>query len=398
MTQIVRDPRAQRLTTPLTLLLTLAAAVGTSATYPLVPAVSDVAQTLGTSVSSIGLALGSGPFGYFCGLGLIVPLVDRLSPKYLLGVLFGVLAAALASASVVGSAWQLALVGVVVGAMSAVGAALSSLVGRWASPGRRATQLGLVTAGISGGIIAGRLVGGWLTDLLGWREMLLVYALVSLTVAVALAATVPADRAPSEHSYRRTLARLPALLRQRPLRLAAARGACWFLAFCAVWAGIAVALSGPPFGYSAEHIGYYAAAGLLGIPATQVAGRLTDRVGARTVLVGGLTVALLALLSLAFTLRNPPAVIVCLALFDAGTFAAQVANQSTVLAIDPAAPARYNSAYMMIFFIGGSLGTALAAPAVEWLGWTATVLTLVVAVGAALALSLVPGTTDLVEP
>jgi predicted MFS family arabinose efflux permease len=395
VTQVIQHRSTQRpLTTRLVLLLTLAAAIGTSATYPLLPAVSDVAQALGTSVSATGLALGSGPFGYFCGLALVVPLVDQLNPKYLLGVLFGVLAAALALTSFVGSAWQLALTGVMVGAMSAVGAVLSSLVGRLALPDRRATQLGMVTAGISGGIIVGRLVGGWLTDLLGWREMLLVYALASLTIAIVSTACVPADQAPTTDSYWRTLARLPGRYRLRPLRLAAARGACWFLAFCAMWAGVAVALSRPPFGYSAEHIGWYAAAGLLGIPATHVAGRLTDRVGARKVLVGGLALALVALVALALMLPNPPAVIFCLALFDAGTFAAQVANQSTVLAIDPAAPAAYNSAYMMVFFVGGSLGTALAAPAVEWLGWTTTALMLVIAVGAALALSLVSNATD----
>jgi predicted MFS family arabinose efflux permease len=389
MTQALQQPHIQqRLRTPLVLLLTLAAAVGTSATYPLLPAVSDVAQGLGTSVSATGLALGSGPLGYFCGLGLVVPLADRLNPKYLLGVIFSVLAAALAMTALVGSAWQLALACMMVGAMSAVGAVLSSLVGRLALPERRATQLGMLTAGISGGIIAGRLVGGWLTDLLGWRQMLLVYALASLAIAIALTACVRADSVPSTDSYWRTLARLPGRFRLRPLRHAAARGACWFLAFSAMWAGIAVALSRPPFAYSAEQIGLYSAAGLLGIPATHIAGRLTDRVGARKVLVGGLALALLALLSLAFMLPNPLAVVISLALFDAGTFAAQVANQSTVLAIDPTAPAGYNSAYMMVFFIGGSVGTALAAPAVEWLGWTVTALMTVIAIGAALVLSI----------
>jgi predicted MFS family arabinose efflux permease len=58
--------------------------------------------------------------------------------------------------------------------------------------------------------------------------------------------------------------------------------------------------------------------------------------------------------------------------FDAGLFAAQVANQSTVLAIDPAAPAQFNSAYMVVYFVGGSLGTAFGAAAVGWLGWPVT--------------------------
>jgi predicted MFS family arabinose efflux permease len=62
----------------------------------------------------------------------------------------------------------------------------------------------------------------------------------------------------------------------------------------------------------------------------------------------------------------------CLALFDAGLFAAQVANQSTVLAIDPTAPAQFNSAYMLVYFIGGTLGTAFGAAAVGWFGWAAT--------------------------
>ena len=50
----------------------------------------------------------------------------------------------------------------------------------------------------------------------------------------------------------------------------------------------------------------------------------------------------------------------------------RVANQSTVLAIDPAAPAQFNSAYMLVYFIGGTLGTAFGAAAVGWFGWPAT--------------------------
>ncbi|WP_306362150.1 hypothetical protein [Nocardia sp. CC227C] len=37
------------------------------------------------------------------------------------------------------------------------------------------------------------------------------------------------------------------------------------------------------------------------------------------------------------------------------------------------APARFNNAYMVVYFIGGSLGTAFGAAAVGWLGWAATV-------------------------
>jgi predicted MFS family arabinose efflux permease len=116
----------------------------------------------------------------------------------------------------------------------------------------------------------------------------------------------------------------------------------------------------------------YAFAGLLGIVATRVAGAWTDRVGARRVLLVGLLVALTAAATLGVCLSNTALTLTCLALFDAGLFAAQVANQSTVLAIDPAAPAQFNSAYMLIYFVGGSAGTAFGAAAVGWFGWPAT--------------------------
>jgi predicted MFS family arabinose efflux permease len=116
----------------------------------------------------------------------------------------------------------------------------------------------------------------------------------------------------------------------------------------------------------------YAFAGLLGIVATRVAGAWTDRVGTRRVLLVGLVVAMTAAATLGACLSNAALTLTCLALFDAGLFAAQVANQSTVLAIDAAAPAQFNSAYILIYFVGGSAVTAFGAAAVGWFGWPAT--------------------------
>src|SRR5207248_1205255 len=148
--------------------------------------------------------------------------------------------------------------------------------------------------------------------------------------------------------YLESLRTLPArYVRVAPLRLAAGRGTLWFFSFCAVWAGLAVALSQPPFSYSSERIGGYAFAGLLGIVGTRVSGAWTDRVGARRVLLVGLLIALAATVTLGAWLSNTAVTLVCLALFDAGLFAAQVANHSPVLTIHPSAPAQYHTAFML---------------------------------------------------
>ncbi|MGW5385195.1 MFS transporter [Nocardia sp. NPDC003963] len=377
------------LRTPVVWFAALAAALGTATTYPLQPAVAEVAGSLHTSPAAVGAALAGGPIGYLVGLVLLVPLVDRFPPRTVVSVQFAALAAALAVGAAVGSSAQLGVLVGLIGAGSAVGAQLSSVAGRFAAPRRRATVLGVVTAGISAGILVGRIVGGWLAEMIGWRAMLFVFAGACAAVAVGARFALPAAVGRTTAGYLATVRGIPGLLaRFAVLRRAAIRGALWFFAFCAIWAGLAVALSEPPYSYSPERIGGYACAGLLGVAATRIAGGWTDRVGARRVILAGLALACAAAATLGFSLSNTPVTLICLGLFDAGLFAAQVANQSTVLAVEPAAPARFNSAYMAVYFVGGGLGTAFGAAAVGWFGWSGLVAFAAAATAAAGALTL----------
>ncbi len=380
------------LRTPVVWFMALAAALGTASIYPLQPAIAEVAGALHSSLAAVGTALACGPIGYLIGLALLVPLVDRFLPRTVVSVQFGVLAAALVVCASTGSVWLLGGAVGLIGAGSSVGAQLSSVAGRFAPPQRRATVLGIVTAGISAGILTGRIVGGWLATAMGWRSMVLVFAVGCVIMASAARVVLPAAPGTATASYLATLRRIPTLYVRYPaLRCAAGRGALWFFAFCTVWAGLAVALSQPPFSYSPERIGSFACAGLLGVAATRVSGVWTDRIGARRVILIGLAVAVLGAATLTVCLSNTAITLVCLGLFDAGLFAAQVANQSTVLAIDPAAPARFNGAYMVVYFIGGSLGTAFGAAAVGWFGWAATVLLAAVSTVAAAVITAVAG-------
>jgi predicted MFS family arabinose efflux permease len=369
--------------------MSVAAALGTSTIYPMQPAIADVADSLGAQIAAVGFALAFGPIGYMIGLALLVPLVDRFAPARVLAAQFGVLACALAASAAVPTATLLGPVVGVVGACSAVGAGLSSVASRLAPRQRRATVLGIVTAGISAGILAGRIVGGWLADEIGWRGMLLVFATACGLVAVCCLVVLPKSLGTTQRGYLATLRSLPGLFAlHSTLRLAALCGSLWFFAFCVIWAGMAVALSEPPFSYPAERIGLYALAGLSGILATQVAGRGSDRFGARRVILVGLVLAGVAAATVGFSLANTVVTLICLAVFDAGLFAAQVANQSAVLAIDPAAPARFNSAYMLVYFVGGSLGTACGAATVERFGWPAAAMIAASAIGVAATITL----------
>ncbi|RAS64989.1 putative MFS family arabinose efflux permease [Lentzea atacamensis] len=293
--------------------MSLAAALGTSTLYPLQPAIADVAHSMGAQITAVGVALACGPAGYMAGLGLLVPLVDRFAPSRVLSAQFGVLAAVLAASAVAGGVVVLGALTGLVGACSAVGAGLSSVAGRLAPENRRATVLGIVTAGISAGILTGRIAGGWLTDEIGWRATLLVFATACALVAAGCLLLVPPARSGTALRYGATLRSLPGLFaRHAVLRGAATGGALWFFAFCALWSGLAVVLSQPPYSYSAERIGLYALAGVSGVLATRVAGAWTDRAGARRVILVGLAVAGVAAAVMACTLASTAATIVCL--------------------------------------------------------------------------------------
>jgi predicted MFS family arabinose efflux permease len=371
----LQDTGKVGLTSAAVAFMSIAAALGTSTLYVLQPSIGEVAGSLGSPVGDIGLALAFGSIGYMLGLMVLTPLVDRYSPRRVLGSQFLVLAIALAATAVIQNVAFLGLLIAVTGASSVVGSGMSSIIGRLAAPHRRGTVLGIVSSGISAGIIAGRIVGGFLTEHFGWRATLWMFAGASAVFALLCARLLVSERGSVSGNLFANIRSMPGLfVRHAALRLAAVRGALWFFGFCAVWAGLAVALAQPPFSYSPERIGLYGLAGLSGIAATQIAGRWTDRVGARKVILTGLVLAVVATVVSAGTLHQPVVTMICLALFDAGLFAAQVANQSTVLAIDPSAPARLNGAYMVIYFVGGSLGTAFGASAIGWFGWGITVL------------------------
>jgi predicted MFS family arabinose efflux permease len=56
-------------------------------------------------------------------------------------------------------------------------------------------------------------------------------------------------------------------------------------------------------------------------------------------------------------------------LLDVGTQANQLTNQTVIYGLAPAERSRINAIYMVAYFLGGALGTAVAAQAWQHGGW-----------------------------
>lgn len=225
---------------------------------------------------------------------------------------------------------------------------------------------------MSAGILLSRLIGGALAHALGWRGMLLVFAGLVLVCAAGAWLRLPDARPAPTHSYLATLTALPGLLRRyRALRRAVAAGSLWYFAFSLVWVALTVRLAQPPYGLDAAAIGLYSLAGALGFAALPVAGRLGDRFGPRAVICTSMGTAAAGAALLCTGLDHPAVTAAGLALVDAGCFTAQAANQARILAIDPHRGGSLSGVYLLLYFLAGVVGSALAAPLITVGGWPA---------------------------
>ncbi|MFJ4370958.1 MFS transporter [Streptomyces chartreusis] len=374
-----------------TFLLACIAGTAIANNYAIQPALTSVAADLDVPTPVIGLVPTAALVGCMLGFAFLLPLTDHLAPGRLVTAQLGALAAALVLAAAATGPVPLLAAYLLIGASASVAAQAGNIAGRHAPPGRRGTGVATVAAGMSAGILLSRLAGGALADIVGWRRMLLVFAAIALLGAIATLTLLPGQRPRPDRGYRATLASLPPLLRHHPqLRRAVATGGLWYFAFNLIWVALALTLAQPPHALDPTAIGLYSLAGLLGFAALPVTGRLTDRYTPRTVITVCMLTAAAGTALLATGLDSPLATALGLALFDAGCFAAQAANQSRVIALDPHRSGRLSSVYLVLYFTIGAIGTALAAPLLDMVGWQGAALTAIAALLLAAALGRTP--------
>lgn len=369
-------------------LLALVAGGAIANNYAFQPSLSAIAQDVGVGHDKASLASSSVMLGYLLGLALLVPLTDYVRPRWLIPGQLLVLAIALCAASMPPSFAALLACLMLVGATTTVAAQASAMVGRLADATRRGRQMGLISGGISAGILLSRFAGGALSAWFGWRAMFLCFAATSLVAAVLTALRLPDHHPRPTSSYFATLRSAHGLLSQYPaLRTSVATGMLWFFAFNAVWVGLSLRLSQPPYALGSNEIGLYGLAGLLGLLATPIAGRLADRQGAGRVRLAGLAFAALASLALFPALGHPAWTALALAVFDAGCFAAQVANQAGIVRMAPSSSGVLNSVYLLLYYVAGAVGTAAAGPLVSVGGWHLLMATAFTAIACSLLLA-----------
>jgi predicted MFS family arabinose efflux permease len=367
--------------TPVGLAPLLAAGAGFSVAsiYYSQPMLPDLARGLQVGEGAIGAVPTLTQLGYAAGILLLAPLGDRFDRRRVMLVKSMLLAVMLLVCALAPNVPVLLVASLFIGLAATAAQDFVPAAVSLAPEHQRGKAVGAVMTGLLLGILLSRVVSGLVTQALGWRAMFGFAAASLLLLALAVQWRVPAFAPTTRLPYGDLLKSMAGLWRQHALlRRAAVAQALLGLGFSAFWSTLAVMLHAR-FGMGSGAAGAFGLAGAAGALAAPIAGRLSDRVGPRRVVLMGTGVAALAyalMLGMDFLPMSGALLLLVLSTigFDFGFQASLIAHQSTVYGLDPAARSRLNAILITAMFVGMAGGSVLGSLLWAHWGWPAVAL------------------------
>jgi MFS transporter, YNFM family, putative membrane transport protein len=256
-------------------------------------------------------------------------------------------------------------------------------------PGEVTRVAGLYTAGSSCGGFCGRLVPGFVTDLLDWRAAFAANALLTLAVAIAVAVMLPRERhfVRSEGLLASSRQMLAHLRNPRLLAIYAVGFGVLFN-FTSVFTYVNFHLAAPPYLFSPALLGAIFVTYLAGSLLVPWIGRGVSLFGRRRFVLGIVAVWVAGALLL---LASPVSIIIAgLTVCAACGLLCQAVSTSYVITVVKEGRSSAVGLYASIFYIGGSVGaflTGFAWNAAGWTGCVAMILAMQLIVAAIVALA-----------
>lgn len=367
--------QVQRLPRALIVLLAIGSAVAVANLYYCQPLLELMASTFHESAAQMGLIPTLTQIGYAVGLLLLTPLGDALPKRGLIVTLSLLCALALLAIAFAQSPFQLGAGSFFVGVITIIPQIILPLAADLAPPEKRGQTVGTVMSGLLLGVLTGRLISGAVGELLGWRAMYGIAALVMVLLGLLMWLRLPKLHAERTLRYGALLASLWKLVREQPLlRQSSIIGASLFGAFSVLWTVLAFRLADTPYHFGSAAVGLFGLVGIAGALGAPLTGRIADRRGPYFMVGAGIFLTLAAYLILLSGSAVLALLICAVLILDFGVQLSQIANQSRIYSLVLAASSRLNSVYMVAYFLGGASGSALGSAAYGAWGWSGSCL------------------------
>jgi predicted MFS family arabinose efflux permease len=366
---LTMDRRSQ-MSRAMVLLFAVACGVSVANLYYAQPVLDTLAKSFGTSSGTAGLVVTSAQIGYALGLAFLVPLGDLLARRWLVPAVLFVTAGGLVASASAPDIGVLIAVGLVVGAGSVAAQLMVPMAASLADDEHRGRVVGVVMSGLLLGILLARTVSGVVAQVSSWRVVYLMAACMTAVLAIVLGRFLPEEGVRPRIGYGtllRSAVRL--LVTESLLRRRVVFGALGFAAFSVFWTTMAFVLAGAPYRYDDLTIGLFGLVGAGGALCATLAGRWADRGWTRSTTLVFAGLVAVSFLPLWWGRHDLAMLIVGILVLDVGVQGLQVTNQSLIYRLAPEARSRINSAYMVCYFAGGAIGSALGSAVYERHHW-----------------------------
>ena len=378
--------------------LGLCCGVGVSTMYLSQPLLPEMGETFHVSAAKAGLVAVATQVGYAAGLLCCVPLGDIVERRGLMTKLYAAVAVALLLVAIAPTLPLLVLASLAAGALACVTHVALPIAPDLAKPKERGKAIGIVMTGLLLGVLLARTFAGWINDAMvylergthwkiaGWRVVFLVAAVVSAGFAPAIRRLMPVLPPKQKLRYADAMRSLWTVFREEPLlRESCLMGGLVFGSFSVFWNTLAFLLEA--HGLGAGVAGSFGLVGAAGALMASFAGKMSDRRGPRYVMSMALVILTVSYACVYGTERFAAhqehtahlnlwvyliLLSVAVLIMDVGAQASQIANQTRIFALRPDARSRINTVYMVSYFTGAAVSSALSTLAWQHYGVNGT--------------------------
>ena len=345
------------------------------------PLLEMIRHDMGVSQHEANLITVVTQIGYALGLCFLIPMGDLYSRRRIIVInmsVAAVMAVFIAFSQRVWIVWGASLL---LGACSVIPQFFIPIAGQYSEKKNKGRNMGIVLSGLLTGILASRVVSGYVGEWLGWREMFIIAALIMIVCLILTLKIMPQIDSNYVGTYRGLMKSVFHIVASNArIRLYAIRAAFCFGSMMAIWSCLAFRLAQAPFFSGSEMVGTLGMCGIAGALAASGLGKLVNQWGIRKLSLYGACLQLVAWTTAYLFGDTYMGLIVAIILVDIGLQCLQLSNQSGCIQEMPEASNRANTIFMTTYFIGGSFGTYCAGLAWTHEGWMG-----VCAVGAVLA-------------
>ena len=337
------------------------------------PLLVQITNGFGLSAASGGLLVTATQIGYALGILFLVPLGDFVRRKRLISIVMTLSVIALIACALSPSFIILSLSLFSMGIVTVSGQIILPLAGDLSKEEERGHIVGIVSSGITAGILFSRFVSGIIAGFWGWRSVYIIAAVLNLIMALVIIYVLPEiPRKNKLESYKGLIFSVFTTFKRHKtlVRILLHSGLIFGLVFNIFWTSLTFLLSAEPFNYNTFQIGLVSLAGLVAAVAGIGIGKLQDK-GLSVPALGVFIILSLVTMMGGFLFSDSIlAIVLIAAVFSIAVQGISVLSQARLFALSNEERSRLNTVFVVSNFLFGAVGSALASFLWAQGGWS----------------------------